>query len=398
MPDIQQLRETLQAYTGDTESLNRFTTMATEVLGADWAQHIFDDLADLPPDEQEKLNHAFQYYAALTAWEEIQAYLSQTEPLNPEVITERIPVLSHWLSFFGEPGEDAVKQLSEKLSTQTATPPVDTSLSDAEIPMPEQTATEEMPTTQPVDETEPEKAFESESEPTPVVEQAETPVERESTATPTQKSEPIWLVEKVFRQMELTQNVQAWITARCIALGNIEIFAYPYYGFLVDLMKQTLADIQSLLSEESLFDDIESSYEDGIKRLQNMQISLERDLEIAEQNGVSEETNLIRDNLGREDVLRALGRLDTSNQPEYLGPAPDGFEPLVDPYTELDEKPIKEEYSKIENVVLSEEARHILQNAIKESENEKMSSQTPENGVKRKLSFSLGNKPKPTVG
>ncbi len=388
MPDIQKLKETLRAYTGDAASLEQFTTVATEVLGSDWAQRIYDALSDLTPEEQEKLNHAFQYYAGVTAWNEIQGYLTQTTPLDTSLIAERIPVLSHWLAFFGEAGEAAVTQLREKAAlpiTSTDTPEA-TGTTETPAETISQTTTNSQSET-PTDEIMQSEQQEVVTEPSPKV---ETEVEQP-------KPEPIWAVEKVFRQMELTQNVQAWITARCIELGNIEIFAYPHYGFLVDLMRQTKRDIQELLADTDQLGAIAASYEDGVKRLQNMQISLERDLEIAEQNGTSEETDLLRDDLSRQDIQKTLGQLDTSGTPEYLGPAPDGFEPLMDPYAELDEKPIKEEYRKIENVVLSETRQSIPQNVIKEKE-EKTSSQTPQNGVKRKLSFSLGNKIKPSAG
>ena len=85
--------------------------------------------------------------------------------------------------------------------------------------------------------------------------------------------------------------------------------------------------------------------------------------------------------------------MDTSKQPEYLGPAPDGFEAVMDPYEEFDEQPIKEGYSQIENVVLSEEMKPVAADMIKNNtEQKKSTSQTTQNSVKRNLSFSLGNK------
>ena len=123
-----------------------------------------------------------------------------------------------------------------------------------------------------------------------------------------------------------------------------------------------------------------------MQRLQDYQLSLDKDLEIAAANGASDETNLIKDDLTAEDLKRVLGQLDTSNTPEFSGPAPDGFEPVSESEVPLDEKTITNEYRQIENVVFSE------QNNKKPPENEKKTSQMPQNGVKRKLSFSLGNK------
>ena len=83
-----------------------------------------------------------------------------------------------------------------------------------------------------------------------------------------------------------------------------------------------------------------------------------------------------------------MGQLDTSNTTEFSGPAPDGFEVILDTDSESDDQQIKDEYSQIENKVLSDSDKN-------PDENEKNTSQTPKNGVKKKLSFSLGNK-KPT--
>lgn len=395
MADMEKLKQVLQEYTGDMDSLNRFTETAVAELGTDWAQHIYNDLNDLSPDEQSKLDHAFQYYAALTAWEEIQGYLTQSDPLDITVIQDRIPVLSHWLAFFGEPGETAVNQLREKIgvNTNTVPPPA---LGTEEIAPEAVLENREIEPATPTDADSSEPiniplATSNEGVPT---EPASIPAQNEAAPIQEEKRpEPIWAVEKVFKQIAMTQSVQAWIAARCIELGNIEVFAYPHYGFLVDLMQQTLNDIKSLLTSQELLVSIDASYPNGIRQLQNMQISLEKDLQIAYQNTDSEETPLTKETLNDSDIRRVLGRLDTSNQPEYLGPAPDGFEAVMDPYEEFDEQPIKEGYSQIENVVLSEEMKPAAVDMIKNNtEQEKSTSQTTQNSVKRNLSFSLGNK------
>ena len=47
------------------------------------------------------------------AWQETQSYLEQEKPLDASV-GERLPVLKHWLDFFGEPGTDLYKELEDK--------------------------------------------------------------------------------------------------------------------------------------------------------------------------------------------------------------------------------------------------------------------------------------------
>jgi hypothetical protein len=189
----------------------------------------------------------------------------------------------------------------------------------------------------------------------------------------------------------LTKSVQAWTAARCIELENREVWAYPYYGFVMDLMRKTRNEIQKVLEDSAILSEVEENFPGEIKTLQDYQLSLDKDIDIAVQNGVSEEEDLLGGLTGA-DARRILGE-QVSDTKEKLGPAPDGFEIVLDSDTDLDEDPIKDEYSQIENVVLSENPYTISTDVIKnKKENEKNTSQTPQNSVKRKLSFSLGNK------
>ena len=113
-----QILEALEKYSGDVESLNQVVGIATQELGSDWTEKIYEDMSDASADIKERLDHAFNYYAATTAWNEIQNYLTQTEPLNYSETLERVPVLEHWLSFFGAAGEEVVEELRNKLRKQ----------------------------------------------------------------------------------------------------------------------------------------------------------------------------------------------------------------------------------------------------------------------------------------
>ena len=358
MDDMTRLKTALAESPGDNDSLDRFVAVATEELGPDWATTIYDRMTDLTVPERERLDHAYQYYAALAAWNEAQSYLTDESVLDVEQITDRLPILEHWLAFFQEAGLDIVRQLRDRLEQ-------DRSRLETKDVAPARTADETIP---------------QEADTAPV-------------ATPDPVPAKPWILEKIERQMTMTQEVQAWVSARCVALGNKEVFSYPHYGFVVDLMKQTRDDIQSLLASSEALAEVGPEHADDIKQIQDYQLSLERDLEVAAQNGLSEETDLISDDLTGADARRLLGQLDTSNTPEYSGPAPDGFEPILDSDSDLDEQPIKEEYKHIENVVLSDNNDPIPTGVIKnKDESEKNTSQTPQNGVKKKLSFSLGPK------
>ena len=361
MADIAKIKEALQNYTGESESLNQFTAVAAAELGENWVETIYDTLTDLSAEEKERLDHAFQYYAATMAWNEAQAYLNQTEELDTAAVAERIPVLEHWLTFFQDAGLQVIEQLKQKLN------------------LPAGESEQAQKTESQVPENEP-KAAESTAP-----EEAKQPLEKQPIVVEKPKSEALWTVEKIRKQADMTKDIQSWVAARCVTLGNREVFAYPYYGFVVDVMRQTRKDIQSLLDSEEMLKEVNENYPGEVRHLQDYQVSLDKDLEVALQNGISDETALISDELTGDDARRLLGQLDTSNTPEFSGPAPDGFEVILDTDSEDDEQQIKDEYSQIENKVLGDQDKN-------QNENEKNASQTPKNGVKKKLSFSLGNK------
>ena len=362
MADINKIKEALNSYTGESDSLNNFAAVAAAELGENWIETIYETLTDLSAEEKEKLDHAFQYYAATMAWNEAQAYLNQTEPLNASV-AERVPVLEHWLAFFQDAGLQVVEQLKQKLATESA------------VSEQEEAIEEKQP-----------QELEQQAEPEKQAEQK--PLEKQPIVVEKPKSEALWTVEKIRKQVDMTKDIQSWVAARCVSLGNREVFAYPYYGFVVDVMRQTRKDIQSLLDSEEMLREVNENYPGEVQHLQDYQVSLDKDLEIAQQNGISDETALISDELTGDDARRVLGQLDTSNTPEFSGPAPDGFEVILDTDSEEDDQQIKDEYNQIENKVLGTQGKN-------KAESEKNTSQSPKNSVKKKLSFSLGNK-KPT--
>ena len=141
-----------------------------------------------------------------------------------------------------------------------------------------------------------------------------------------------FLARKAFKQLDFVNMVHSWMDARCISLGNIEIYTYKHYGFLIDAMEQTKKDIKEVLSSPAYYPAIEATRPNGLQMLQNSLVALEKDLEIAYDNAPSETTALIKDDVNPDEARRMLGMIDTSNKKEYLGPAPDGFEMLDDPF------------------------------------------------------------------
>ena len=141
-----------------------------------------------------------------------------------------------------------------------------------------------------------------------------------------------FLAKKAFKQLDFVNGVHAWIEARCIGLGNIEIYKYKHYGFLVDAMEQARKNIKEVLASPAYYPAIEATRLNGLQTLQNSLVALEKDLETAYDNLPGEMTNLIKDDINSDEARRMLGMIDTSSRKEYLGPAPDGFEMIDDPF------------------------------------------------------------------
>lgn len=394
----------LNSYERTQESLEKTVDVFVSELGENWTEQVFQKLGGLPPDLKEKLNDVFNYYASLTAWNEAQTYLNLAELPDSEIMEERLPVLKHWLDFFGEPGQNLYRQLEAKIAAQAEakTPEEDLNLpypteEEAQEPVLEE---EQGADSVPMEESTEEPVLPSDSEIHPeVVSAPETltepqiPIpEPESEQEPTpdfpyaEDSEEVFTVKKALKMIRLLDDLQAWLSSRCLELGNIEVFAYPYYGMLVDLMRQSVKAIQGAEALQDI-SVVNHFYEGGLEALRRKRQAIESDIQVAVENCESDTTALIDKNVDLDKVKKTLGDLDESNETEYLGPAPDGFE-LLEEETPFDEKAVKEQYQKLE-----EETQEKI-NKMEKDETEKKTSQNPQNSVQRKLSFSL--KPKKT--
>ena len=412
----------LNSYDGTQPSLEKTVSVLSAEIGPDWMNLVFQQLGDLPVELKEKLNHVFNYYASLMAWQEAQSYLAQKEPLDADLMEERLPVLKHWLDFFGQPGRDLYQQLEDFYHQQSSDVPLppdddgsarqedvlvekDSDLSDEDKATDEMEVSEDfqqpqsgMEDIQPVAED-----IQTEAEQVQPVEDLEDAVGTTSVEMPDEEPETEktdeevtsqtvsddtpegFIIRKVQREIALLDDLHAWLAARCVELDNIEIFAYPYYGMLVDLMRQVVKDIQAVLSLKNQ-DIVMQYYPNGLADLVHKKQAIEADIQVAVENCESDTTALIDKNMDMEKVKKALGDLDESREKEYLGPAPDGFE-LLDNGQPIDEKAVKEQYEQLE-----EDAQKKTQKQDISVTNEKKTSQNSQNGVQRRLSFSL--KPK----
>ncbi|MBR4927792.1 MAG: hypothetical protein IKY98_05655 [Alphaproteobacteria bacterium] len=529
----QRITSVLENYTGEPASLDAFVTVATEELGADWTGKIYDEMSDVSDGVKERLDHAFNYYAATTAWNELQSYLTQETPLDYAKTLERIPVLEHWLSFFGAAGDEAVSQLKNKLrqegeqSNQNTSlltnpfeavqsmptdnapvvEPVNTealdeqtqrqvqdiftqapemneasnALSDyldnasqvsddnqetvsdevsaifdeasegqsdevakindhssvmipvlseategiSEIPLNEdsEVLSQDISTISPINEEEEtaepsvfnNQTHTNEAIQSPVLDGVQEnrrtdvfdPIASQGAAlennTQTAQSEEAWLVGKIFRQIDFISNIESWISFRCLELGYTDFYTYRYYGFLVDVLDKTIEELKDILNRVELYDLIETRYPNGVQYLQNRLLAYEKESQEAHENVLSDLSELPNENLSADDLRHRLGGIDTSMEKEYLGPAPDGFEMIDDPYESLDETAVQKEYEKIEaegNLMPNTTIQSVSQQSVSSippAENQtngiKNTSQTPQNGVQRKMTFSFKAKP-----
>ena len=439
MANTTNLLEALSSYQGDQPSLRRFVETATQELGDNWTETIYQTLPNLPSGLKEKLDHAFQYHGATLSWNEIQSYLSSSAPLDIATVSTRVEPLSYWLKFFGEAGETAVQKLKDKLDqekeNQTASLIENQSVEQSEnneiiqeiddpnldafeeesylnnnqeidshndpMSLEPETSNEEYPQEEYTDETYEEDPYTQEeyvgetyeeapytqeeymgetyeeapytqeeyagetyeedpytqeeyigetyeeapytqeeyieNEPQGSVEDMESPFWRTPVYKPEkQETNEEFMAKKVFHQLDFLTAVRCWINARCISLGNKEIYSYRHYGFLIDLMEETKKDLEIVLASPTFYPAIEQVRAEGLKLLQSALKALESDLKIAYDNLPSELTDLISDSTNVDDLKKMLGALDTSNKPELLGVAPDGFEMLEDPFDGID--------------------------------------------------------------
>ena len=484
MANTTNLLEALSSYQGDQPSLRRFVETATQELGDNWTETIYQTLPNLPSGLKEKLDHAFQYHGATLSWNEIQSYLSSSVPLDIATVSTRVEPLSYWLKFFGEAGETAIQKLKDKLDqekeNQTASLIENQSVDQPEnneiiqeiddlnsngfeeesslnnnqeidsyndpMSLEPETSNEEYPQEEYAGETYEETPYTQEEymgetyeeapytqeeyagetyeeasytqeeyagetyeedpytqeeyagetyeetpytqeeyagetyEETPYTQEEymdetyeETPytqeeymgetyeeapytqeeyIENEQQGSVEDMESPFWrtpvykpekqetneefMAKKVFHQLDFLTAVRCWINARCISLGNKEIYSYRHYGFLIDLMEETKKDLEIVLASPTFYPAIEQVRAEGLKLLQSALKALESDLKIAYDNLPSELTDLISDSTNVDDLKKMLGALDTSNKPELLGVAPDGFEMLEDPFDGID--------------------------------------------------------------
>ena len=384
--NLEHVLDVLAAYTGSQETMQQVVATLTEEFGADWSDKVLAELADIPEDLYRKLKHAYSYYAAILAWNEVQEYLNQSEPLDLTEMDSRWPILGRWLTFFGDDGTDILDELKQKILAQQEGKNI---VPENKKKVPTETeASEEDKSWQPLEM----RVFEAgkvlkthEIEET-LKSQAETD-EGVKEEEPVPDSPEAFTVRKVIAEIDLLKSAQSWLAARCVALHDIEVYAYPFYGFVVDLLRQTLKDMESLQDKAEYEVLLDKLYPEGKAGFDRQKEAVQSDIALAEQNCESAVTTLISADMDMDLVRQTLGAIDDSGTVEYLGPAPDGFEALDTDGT-LDETAIKEQYAKIEGKTIPPASI----DSDADAKGEQNTSHSGKKGVQKKLTFSLKNK------
>ena len=391
--DLERISDALQNYTGQEESMHEVTNVLQEELGENWTDTVFNDLQSLPPALKDNLTHVFNYYAATMAWNELQEYLADENLQKTPELMERLPILKHWLDFFGTPGQNAYQELENRLSGPA---PVASDDEGGEADIGGNIPSDVEEIEEVVDDEQASETGDEEIIPTTAeneeVKEAENEEEEKAKIEDTAET---FEIEKLQKQLMLLDENQAWLAARCIQLKNIEIYAYPFYGYVVDMMRQIMKSIDTIEKNETAFDLLDQAFKGGKEAFNKRKEAIQHDIELAEQNCESAQTALISEDMDMDEVKRTLGAIDENDTVEYVGPAPDGFE-LLEDETPLDETAIKKQYEKLENMdamtgTVAEESKPSPQPS------QESTSQTEQKGVQRKLSFSLKRK-KPTDG
>lgn len=324
---FQPLLDLLEKEPETKEAYEAFENKAHAALGDNWEEKLRNHLASMDRKKaarlEEKLENLLNYKGAVLAWNEAYTYLNNVQETPLKQVEERLPTLEYWLGFFGEDGVRLLNELKEAFDLAAQSEVLDFDIREQR----EQADKEKLLNSL-------ESSYEKEEE-----EIVKTRVVPEETLT-REEEKKLWEINNFAEQKSFYNQVTAWINARCIHLGNIEKTNYPYYGITVDILKEALATLDSLLSDKNYYDFIETHSKETLLSLRNFKESALKELDLQKENGFEPVLSL-----EEKEILKAkelLGEIDRSKTKEYLGPAPDGFVALDDPFEIKSENSPKE--------------------------------------------------------
>ena len=146
------------------------------------------------------------------------------------------------------------------------------------------------------------------------------PVQREN-------SQKDWTVENFVREWKLYEDVFSWLNARCLRLKLTDKKGYPYYGFLVDLMRSLRDDAQALLDNTKYDAILPVEVNGGREAVEGLKAALDKEiLDLTDEYPTS-----VEEQLNPKEIENVFGPIDNGPD-EDVGPAPDGFVLMDDPF------------------------------------------------------------------
>ena len=161
---------------------------------------------------------------------------------------------------------------------------------------------------------------------------AEAEAQTQSTPQQRENTQKDWDIENFTREWALYDGVFSWINARCLRLKLSDKRRYPYYGFLVDLMRSLRDDAQALLDNAKYEAILPVEVKGGREAVEGLVAALDKEiLDLSDEFPTS-----VEEQLNPKEIEKVFGPLDTGPE-EDIGPAPDGFELIDDPYAKQTE-------------------------------------------------------------
>ena len=238
----------------------------------------------------------------------LQEPVAQEESVVAEPVAEETAV--------EEPVAQNIEETAEKEPEEAA----------VQEPVVEESLVAEPVEIKPVETTEEEAASLAEDKSFPTT-LAEAEAQTQSTPLQRENTQKDWDIENFTREWDLYDDVFAWLNARCLRLKLSDKRKYPYYGFLVDLMRSLRDDAQALLDNAKYEAILPVEIKGGREAVEGLVAALDKEiLDLSDEFPTS-----VEEQLNPKEIEKVFGPLDNGPE-EDIGPAPDGFELIDDPY------------------------------------------------------------------
>ena len=334
----------MAAFQASSEGLGQADKALSQLLGNDWRLSIRQKVSVDDRDTVSKLDNLIAYDSAVSAWNLGSRLVSSG---TVEEIKSQIFGICYWLAFFGAAGNDLSAKLAAKIGMsldqlrkgvashkpgKTETEAVETAAANetavattaatataaAVAPTPTPTAAVTAEATKPVEA----KPVESKPAVVDVAKPAESKPATADVAKPAE-SKPAedkpWAYENFKRLIAYYDATISRTSARCVRLGGISLNEYPYYEYILDVMKEIIDTAKELEKIPNIQNLIAGDFPGGIAGFTKLVDGLRTDfMTNAPPEMAEKEVNL-------ENVKSNLGGMVADVPEGRIGPAADGF-------------------------------------------------------------------------